>query len=70
MQVSGHFLHLDKSIEQASAPYYSGLLAQRPLCAGQTARISGAVLPPVTGGLHCGTIATFSGGDVTRCSRR
>jgi hypothetical protein len=118
MQVSGRFLHLDKSIDQASAPCVYRALARRSASSGQTARtpepcsrrslagsiaagshrkrrrrtpgvpaghwraplrpvrtVSGGeeprVFPPVTGGLHCGSLSTpqtlFG---PTSCSRR
>jgi hypothetical protein len=57
MQVSGSFLHLDKSIEQASAPYVHRALVQRAGSADHSPD-PGAVFPPVNGGLHCRSIGS------------
>jgi len=56
MQVSGYFLHLDKSREDHRAMLHR-LFARANIYPGQTARISRAALPPITGGLHCGFVS-------------
>ena len=56
------FSHLDKSICVRQPAACAKPLAQRPVPAGQVARILRAVIPPPSGGLHCGVIAS-SGRD-------
>ena len=68
MQVSARILHLDKS-KRLSGCHDPRPLARRPVCAGQTARILRAVLPPFNGGLHCGCDRQVGAGHVPWCSR-